>query len=227
MLLRAIGPAIVAGVILTLLTLDIVLGGPLHSWDSSIHTWVAGNRSSGLTDFFRNVTVLGGGKVAFGLVGATALALAFRRSWALAGFALAASAGTAIVVAISKDVIGRARPPLSGRLVDAGGGAFPSGHAAQSLALSLALGFIACRLWPNTRVRLTTIAGGLAVTLLVGMSRVYLGVHWASDVLGGWLIAATWVLLLVGAVNLSTPRPPRPPEVDALPQPIPNKGVQP
>ena len=211
-ILRALGPALIAAAMLALVTFDVVLGGPLHSWDSSIRTWASSNRSSGLTEFFRDVTALGSGKVAFGIVGVAALMLAIRRSWVLACFALAASTGTAVVVGITKDLVGRARPPLAGRLVDAGGAAFPSGHAAQALALSLALAFITYRLWPTTRVKRASIAGAIAITVLVGASRVYLGVHWASDVLGGWLLAATWVLLLAAAMTVSTPGPSAPPD---------------
>jgi membrane-associated phospholipid phosphatase len=119
-----------------------------------------------------------------------------------AGFVAVSSIGTAILVAIAKQIIGRPRPAVSDRLVAATGAAFPSGHAAQSVACYGALAVIVVLAARTTKIRWSTILGTMTIALSVGASRVYLGVHWPSDVVSGWLLATGWLLTLIG-VRLS------------------------
>jgi undecaprenyl-diphosphatase len=96
---------------------------------------------------------------------------------------LAGTVLTVVAVNVSKDAVERARPP--GALVETLGLSYPSGHAAYSvawLAVALALG----RVVPRLRHRAGLLIPALAVTLFVGSSRVYLGAHYLTDVLGGW-----------------------------------------
>lgn len=112
----------------------------------------------------------------------------------LALFFAVAVGGSALVTVVMKLVFPRLRPHLWPRLVTESDASFPSGHAMYSLALVLALlllfwrrpGFAAWR-WPALGV-------GLAFSLVVGVSRLYLGVHYPSDVLAGWLCGLAWVL---------------------------------
>jgi undecaprenyl-diphosphatase len=118
------------------------------------------------------------------------------------------SAGTAVLVAVTKHAVGRARPPVAQQLVSAHGDAFPSGHSAQSIACYGALAWLAWELGKPRRVRVVATIAAVVVALLVGLSRVYLGVHWPSDVLSGWLLAIGWLATLVGAFRLlSGPKP--------------------
>jgi undecaprenyl-diphosphatase len=99
---------------------------------------------------------------------------------------------------------------------------FPSGHATQSLATFVALALALAVWWPRAARPLRVIAVALAVG--VGWSRVYLGVHWATDVIAGWLLAAAWVLVascLSDHARALTPRPGHPPQISApTPRPI-------
>lgn len=90
-----------------------------------------------------------------------------------------------------KLVIGRARPELADRLVRAGGYSFPSGHATQSAAIWGTLALLVASQLP--RHRRVVWATGTAVAVAVGASRIYLGVHWFTDVIAGWTLGATFV----------------------------------
>lgn len=85
-----------------------------------------------------------------------------------------------------KALVARPRPELWPRLVETGGYAFPSGHALAAATFYPLLAWILTRTRP--RLRLPALGAGVAVALLVGFGRLYLGVHWPSDVLGGWLL---------------------------------------
>lgn len=89
-------------------------------------------------------------------------------------------------------VVGRARPPFEDWWGAAGGPAFPSGHTTVATVLGILGAWALLRRWP-TRRRLV-LAGAAAIALGVGWSRVWLGVHWPSDVLGGWLFGTAWAL---------------------------------
>jgi undecaprenyl-diphosphatase len=93
---------------------------------------------------------------------------------------------------LAKVVFGRPRPSLFPHLDHVTSAAYPSGHAAVSSALALALAAV---LW-HTRWRIAVVVGGAAYTLAVSFSRVYLGVHYPSDVLAAWLLSVAWVSLL-------------------------------
>ncbi len=98
-------------------------------------------------------------------------------------------------------VVRDARPPRVDWLVPVGGFSFPSGHAATSALVAGTLAWLLGRLVPWRPARVA-IAAGLGVwALLVALSRLYLGVHWVSDVLGSWLLAGAWLaglLVLAG-----------------------------
>lgn len=160
--------------------------------DQQVLRWVLEHRSDALTAAFRAVTVLGTvGVVVFVVAGCAAL-LASRRRPDLALALVVSAAGTWLTVNALKLSIRRPRPPEVVRLVHASGWSFPSGHAGQAtatwLALGIVVGLVATRRWQKA----TSIAVGAVLALLVGVSRVYLGVHWMTDVLVGWLVGVAW-----------------------------------
>lgn len=121
------------------------------------------------------------------------LACAFllgRRRWIDALFWTLATGGAALLNVFAKLSFTRARPDLWPSLAPETSYSFPSGHAMQSMAVAVALIVL---LWP-TAARWPVLMLGASFTFLVGISRVYLGVHFPSDVLAGWCAALAWVV---------------------------------
>jgi undecaprenyl-diphosphatase len=131
------------------------------------------------------ITSVGGAaiRVPIAVLGAIGLYLSGRRREAIALVLAVASA--AAVLPLIKIGFARTRPDLIWQLVHEGKQSFPSGHALGAAVTFPLLGLFAARkgaVWI-----------GIGVALLIGLSRVFLGVHWLSDVLGGWLLGAAWV----------------------------------
>lgn len=93
---------------------------------------------------------------------------------------------------LQKYWIGRERPDLESHLALVKSMSFPSGHATSSMAFYLTLALV---LTQGSRWRAPAVAGALLMSFAVGLSRVMLGVHWPSDVVGGWAFGMLWVLL--------------------------------
>jgi undecaprenyl-diphosphatase len=94
-----------------------------------------------------------------------------------------------------KAAFSRPRPNIVGHEMYASQSSFPSGHAMLSAVTYLTLGALLMRVQPRRRVKAYLLVVSVTLTVLVGVSRVYLGVHWPTDVLAGWAAGATWALL--------------------------------
>ncbi|MEJ1935526.1 phosphatase PAP2 family protein, partial [Nostoc sp. NIES-2111] len=94
-----------------------------------------------------------------------------------------------------KIVFDRPRPDLVAHLVDVRTLSFPSGHAMMSAVTFLTIGVLLARTSPRRRLKVYIVAVAVALTLLVGFSRVFLGVHWPTDVLAGWSAGSAWAVL--------------------------------
>ena len=125
------------------------------------------------------------------------LFLSFRR-WREALMLLVASGGGLVITNLLKDLFQRDRPPAILHAVPAINASFPSGHAALSATVFLTLGALVAHFAERRRVRVYALTVAVILSVLVGCSRVYLGVHWPTDVLGGWCVGAGWALLWWG-----------------------------
>jgi len=143
----------------------------------------------------RDMTALGGATV---LTILCALVIAF--FW-LAGmrraavYVAVAVLGAALLSAGLKRAFERPRPDLVPHGQHVYMSSFPSGHSMLSAAVYLTLGLVASRFVPRRRLKALFLTAAVLVTTAVGASRVYLGVHWPSDVLAGWAVGAAWALL--------------------------------
>jgi len=146
-------------------------------------------------DIARDVTGLGGVGVLTLLTLASAGFLVLQRSTHLAAYLLAAVASGTIVSTLLKIGFDRPRPDLvpHGQIVYTS--SFPSGHSMLSAVVFLTLGALLASGQTNLRMRAYLIGLAAFLTALIGMSRVYLGVHWPTDVLAGWTAGAAWALL--------------------------------
>jgi undecaprenyl-diphosphatase len=166
------------------------------AFDSSITTWVVAHRSDGLTTVARALSTIGSQVVLTPLALVAATVLLTRRRFVLAGLLVAAWGGAILLYTFTKLFVLRQRPPMAIWLTDVGKStSFPSGHATQSLATFVALALVGAAWLAKPRAPRTIVA--LVLAGGIGCSRVYLGVHWTTDVLAGWLIATAWVATVV------------------------------
>ncbi len=146
----------------------------------------------------------GGGTLGMAVLATLAVAVLLRsgRRGEAATVAVAAAGAGGLVVAF-KHLYGRARPPVADRLVVETTASLPSGHA---LGSTVVLGIVAVVVGLHVRKRavrvgLAGLAAALAVT--IGLSRLYLGVHWATDVVTGWLLGGAWLAACTTALLLA------------------------
>ena len=105
-------------------------------------------------------------------------------------------AGGAIINNILKIIIKRPRPTLMIPVVEETGYSFPSGHTMNATIFYLSVAFILCRHIKSQKIRGLVILGALLLIFSIGFSRVYLGVHYLSDVLGGFLLGIGWLVVV-------------------------------
>jgi undecaprenyl-diphosphatase len=150
----------------------------------------------------RDITGLGSSVVLTGLTVLAVGFLAFSRKFGAALFlALAAGGGQALNAAL-KSYYGRMRPDADFRWVPIDSPSFPSGHATSSAVIYLTLAVLLIRLTPERTQKAYLIGSALALSFFVGASRVYLGVHYPTDVVAGWCIGVAWAEVCWFAAHL-------------------------
>ncbi|RYD47690.1 MAG: phosphatase PAP2 family protein [Verrucomicrobiaceae bacterium] len=157
----------------------------------------------------RDLTALGGFTLLTGVTLVSAGVALFAGRGKLALLSIISIVTGTYVMTLLKQGYDRPRPDLveHGTLVH--NASFPSGHSMMSAMVWLTLGILLARTQPKKRVRAFIIGISVLVTLLVGVSRVYLGVHWPTDVLGGWVLGAAWALLFwLVAMRVDPRKPP-------------------
>lgn len=181
---------------------DGVLEGETHALDSSILLSLRNSQNLAdplgpgwLEEAARDITGLGGYAILSLLTIATLCYLLMVGKRATALLVLVAIVGGTLLSHGLKLGFERPRPDLVPHATQVYTASFPSGHAMLSAVTFLTLGALLARAEKSRRVSAFIMSLAIAVTLLVGMSRVYLGVHWPSDVLAGWSVGAAWAAL--------------------------------
>lgn len=202
---RPIGPpyAVAAAVAAALVLATLVAVTAGHGdvfFDASVFRELHGTSGTETTELAGEVTSIGDGVPLLAALGLLACAARARwGSWrplqvATLALALAAGASTALKMAV-----GRARPPLDGRLIEAHGNSFPSGHTTAASAGYLGLGLAVAGIAATRWARVLAVALSVLAAVAIGWTRIELGVHWPTDVAGGWalgVLAACTALLL-------------------------------
>jgi undecaprenyl-diphosphatase len=195
---------VAALVFAALLILVRLQWGPLESADhgaaAHFNSLVAGHAA--LVAVVKGITWLGSDGVLWTVVGAAALILAIRRRWGLASYLLVTGAGALVLDPVLKALVGRLRPVVAHPIAHGTGNSFPSGHSLGSI---VCYGAVLLAFLPAVRGRWRTLFVAAVVTLvaLIGISRILLGVHYISDVIGGWALGVTWLGLTAFAFELS------------------------
>ena len=143
----------------------------------------------------RDITALGSTSVLVLIVAAVVIHFFLIGRARTALFMLCAVVSGQVLSSLLKLEVDRPRPELVSHLVDVQTLSFPSGHAMLSAITYLTLGALAARFLPGRTIRIYVLALAVLVTLMVGVSRIYLGVHWPSDVLAGWCAGFAWAML--------------------------------
>ncbi len=143
----------------------------------------------------RDVTALGGVVLLTLITVATAGFLALDGKRRMAAFLCASIFTGSLLSTILKDLFHRPRPDIVPHAVYASSGSFPSGHSMLSAITYLTLGALLARSHQRRALKVYFLFLAVLLTLIVGVSRVYLGVHWPTDVLAGWTAGAVWALL--------------------------------
>ncbi|MDN3497155.1 phosphatase PAP2 family protein [Planococcus sp. APC 4015] len=123
-----------------------------------------------------------------------------RRSWTPVILITVAAAGSLLMTVAGKDLIGRERPPLADAVPPFEySPSFPSGHTLNAVVVIGIIVYLILLRQHSRRTRIWLIVGGTVFAIVVGLSRVYLGHHWFTDVLAGWLLGAAWLALVITA----------------------------
>lgn len=157
--------------------------------DMTASGWAADINTAWLTSVMEVVTDFGSPVAVVAVTLVAACAFGFGRHWDEMTITIAGIVLLLIAVPEFKDLVDRPRP--EGGLVEAGGASYPSGHAAYSVIYSWIAIAATIRLRPGLSGGTVLLILGIAMTALVGLSRVYLGVHYLSDVSGGWALGAS------------------------------------
>ncbi|HEV7425261.1 MAG TPA: phosphatase PAP2 family protein [Thermoanaerobaculia bacterium] len=165
----------------------------LQKIDTSIHDWAVRERTSGATTFFTMMTIIGGPAGLAILLTIIAIILAIRRRWSWLIYLAVTAGGGALLNLELKRYFARARPIAAEMLRRANGYSFPSGHAMGSAVAFGALAYLAFRAIKNWPAKAAVIAFLYTLVASIALSRVYLGVHWISDVLAGVTVGTVWV----------------------------------
>jgi len=185
------------GALVSGLAEDVLNNESIVLTDGWLAHWLAAHRTPVGIGIFDAITFLGNWEVAV-VVLATAVVFLWNRRRRSALAMIIAATGSQIVVSLGKAGFGRPRPPAVLAVITHLDASFPSGHSSISVAL-YALGFYL--LFHSTlspRLKRLWLALAFLFPLLIGFSRLYLGVHYLSDVLGGWGVGLWWSILVVG-----------------------------
>lgn len=197
----ALFAAATSALVLFIKIADEVVEGDTRKIDLLILMWlrVTGNPNDPvgpfwLEDFARDITSLGSPAVLglYVVIATAFLLLIGQRFFAL--FTIVSTVLGTVIVTIMKEIFGRTRPNFMPDGIIVYSESFPSGHAMISAVVYLTLGALISRLVNGVALKLYVMAVALILTGLVGLSRVYLGAHWPSDVLAGWAVGAAWAL---------------------------------
>lgn len=169
----------------------------IHRFDDSLITWIQGMESQGMTRWMELFTWIGSGipVVIITILSMVVLYvfLRHRRELLFLGCVIA---GSAILNTLLKLMFHRARPTIH-RIIEVSGYSFPSGHSMAAFSLYGGLAFLIWKHIPTAVGRVLMIIVSAMFILMIGMSRIYLGVHYPSDVVGGYFMSGCWLAVCI------------------------------
>jgi len=174
--------------------------------DVPLHSWFLTHRTGALSTLMELVSSAGGSGGMAVLTAVAAGLLLWWGRWAHALIVVVAMGGSEVLGNWFKLLYARARPPVADQLVVTGSYALPSGHSLGSAVVLGVLAAVAVLLVSGVARRAAVVGVAAAAVLLVGASRLYLGVHWLTDVLSGYLLGGAWLAVCVTSLALAERR---------------------
>lgn len=171
----------------------------LSALDQGFQTWLRRDLPQSWTGFFKAITTLGNTPVIMTYTGLLAMAFYYFKKWRAEAIFLLGNLGLlAIMSTLLKFVYGRPRPDLFYLISKPLGASYPSWHTASTMLVALVLAIIIQQRLAQKPIRILIQSVLIALAILVALSRIYLGVHYPTDILGGWL-------LILGIICISYP----------------------
>ncbi len=217
-LLAFVSVGLIAGVVAAwafVLLGQVVLGGATQRFDERVLTLIAARRTVLLDHLALEATSLGNAGVLVMVVAVASVFLYISRHHYSAYLLWIAVAGEELINALLKGVYARPRPTVVSMETMVMSKSFPSGHAMASVVVYGAIALLVGRLASSRTLRRATWALAAFVVALVGASRVYLGVHYPSDVLGGFIAGFAWITIVASTLAALKFFAPRNPEISA------------
>ncbi|WP_430297042.1 phosphatase PAP2 family protein [Sinomonas sp. B1-1] len=180
---------------------SVVEKGALAAMDQPVLDWAVASRTPALMAGVTAFTNVGGGVIAPITAAAAMVLLAiWMRHWRPLVLVPAAAAGSLLVTIFGKELTGRARPPLALAVPPYEYSAsFPSGHTLNATVIAGIVVYLACLKLKALWSRVAAIAAGGLYALAIGLSRVYLGHHWLTDVIAAWFLGLAWLSVVIFA----------------------------
>jgi len=186
------------------ITEDVIHHDPLTQFDVTLLNWVHARATPAGYAIFNAISLLGSPVTMSVLALGVALLLAVRRQWILFGGWLAAFAGGGLLDEGLKLVIRRPRPPYAAAFLHHASWSFPSGHAMGSLIGYGMLAYVLVVLWIHPRrTQISVVLGAALLIGAIGLSRLYLGVHYFSDVVGGYAAGLLWLSACISGLEVA------------------------
>ena len=180
-----------------------VLAGGTQAFDVAILQWLHAHQHPLVTQVMVEMTYLGTGTVVITIVGVTALFLWHTEHKHSARLLLAATVGNILLNGALKYVYHRARPSVFEWQTTAVSSSFPSGHAMSATVVYGTVAYLLMRLQKHHWARVLTLLGAVFLIALICLTRLYLGVHYPSDVLGGIVVGLAWAAFCMATLEAS------------------------
>lgn len=206
--LGGLGALLVAGVIVAAAGsvlfgkfADSVMEGKTQAFDDAVLKWMMTRHTPLIDAAMLEITALGTGIVVMMIVGIAALFLSLTRHKYSALLLLVATGGGLILNSVLKLFFDRPRPQLFEWGTHAVTSSFPSGHAMSATIVYSTVAYLAARLYKRVWARLITLVVAATVVILIGASRMYLGVHYPSDVIAGGIVGLAWAAFCMATLE--------------------------
>jgi len=185
-------------------TEDVIHHDPLTQFDIALLEWFHSHSTPHITKLFAAISLLGSPLVLTTLGLLVAIFLALRGHWLLFCGWAAALGGAGVLDALLKHIIRRPRPPYAAAFLYSKSFSFPSGHAMASLVGYGMLAYLLVVFWVHRwQMRLAIFSAAALLILAIGISRLYLGVHYFSDVVGGYAAGALWLSACLTGIQIT------------------------